>query len=97
MQTKQDPVPLLMASQSAPMSVTFRDSGLITCSFSPSPADLGELSPLVSMGERTLRGPDFLFHVPLPSALHLDLGGSVQCSNMGLHLYLHLSSDEGSL
>ena len=44
MQTKQDPAPLSMASQSAPMSATFRESGLITCSFSPSPVGLGELS-----------------------------------------------------
>ena len=55
------------------------------------------ISPLVSVGERTFRGPDFLFHVLPPSAPHLDLGGSVQCSDVGLYLYLHLSSDEGSL
>ena len=30
------------------------------------------------MGERTPRGPDFLFHVLPPSAPHLDLWGSVQ-------------------
>ena len=44
MQTKQYPMPLTMASQSDPMSVIFRDSGLITCSFSPNPAGLGEFS-----------------------------------------------------
>ena len=76
----QDPVPLSMASQTAPMSTTFRESGLITCSFSPSPAGLGELSldqSLVSVGELTPRCPDFLVHVLPPSAPHLDLGGSV--------------------
>ena len=43
-QMKAVPVPLSMASQTAPMSATFRESGLITCSFSHSPAGLGELS-----------------------------------------------------
>ena len=32
-----------LGAQSAPMSTTFRESGLITCSFSSSPAGLGEL------------------------------------------------------
>ncbi|KAK7812532.1 hypothetical protein U0070_014865 [Myodes glareolus] len=33
------------------------------------------ISPLVSVGGRTPRGPDFLFHFLPPSAPHLDLGG----------------------
>ena len=49
------------------------------------------------MGGRTPRGPDFLAHVLLPSAPHLDLGSSVQCSNVGLCLYLHPWLDEGSM
>ena len=48
------------------------------------------------MDERTPRGPDILFHDLPPSVPHLDVKGSVQCSNVGLHLYLHLLSDEGS-
>ena len=39
------------------------------------------------MGGRTPRGPDFLAHVLPSSAPHLDLGSSVQCSNVGLCLY----------
>ena len=45
----------------------------------------------------TPHSPDFLAHVLPPSALHLDLGSSVQCSNVGLCLYLHLSPDKGSM
>ena len=49
------------------------------------------------MGERTPHGPAFPVHVLPPSAPHLDLGGSVQCSNVGLCLNLHPSMGEGFL
>ena len=49
------------------------------------------------MGERTPHGPAFLVHVLPPSAPHLDLGGSVQCSNVVLCLNLHPSTGEGFL
>ena len=49
------------------------------------------------MGGHTPRDPDFLAHVLLPSALQLDLGNSVQRSNVGLCLYLHPLPDEGSM
>ena len=48
------------------------------------------------MGGHTLHGPNFLAHVLLPSALHLDLGSSVQCSIVGLCLYLRPSLDDFS-
>ena len=40
---------------------------------------------------------DFLAHILPPSALHLDLGSSVQSSDVGLFLYLHLLLDEDSM
>ena len=59
----------------------------------------GELSLAQAhcLSEPTPHGPDFLAHILPPSALQLDLGSAVQCSNVGLSLYLHLSLDEGSL
>ena len=49
------------------------------------------------MGRCTSRSPDFLAHVLSPSAPHKDLESSVQCSNVGLCLYLHPSPDECSM
>ena len=49
------------------------------------------------MGEPTPRGPDFLVHLFPSSALQLDLGGSVRCSDEGLCLYLHPLLDEDSM
>ena len=43
-----------MAFQSAPKSATFRDSGLITCSFSPSLAGLGGEALELPTGQETL-------------------------------------------
>ena len=79
---------------------TFRESGWITSSFSPRPTGLDELSlisPLVSVGNGTSRGliPFFIFFLLL--LLIWTLGGSVRCSNVGLRLYRHPSSDEGSM
>ena len=49
------------------------------------------------MGGPTPRGSDFLVHLLPPSALQLDLGGSVRCSDEGLCLYLLLLLDEDSM
>ena len=83
-----------------PLSATFRESGLIICSFSPSLVRFREL-PLdqaYCLSEWTNpSGPDFLSHLLPPSALQLDLGSSVQFSDVSLCLYLHPSLDEGSM
>ena len=49
------------------------------------------------MGGPTPHCPNFLAHLLPFSALQLELGSSVCCSDGGLCLYLHLSQDEDSM
>ena len=49
------------------------------------------------MGGPIPRSPDFVAHLFQISALPLDLGSSVQGSDVGLCLYLHLLADKVSM